>query len=165
MIDVINGTIDFGNGKVIYHGMTKEEFLKSKMFQEELLHEEDKKEKEANSFSLKNQILYGKEVRVEIYFGLGYVEEVEIDCPEMSNYLEWPDDYDYHTKMFEYMNRYNHEILEKAFNTQIKEGEPTSLSVWDEWGRIGSTYDIRIPHIAIVIRYRNRKFRKDKQEV
>lgn len=165
MIDITDGMVDFGDGKVIYHGMTKEEFFESKIYKEELFCEKDKDNKEINIYPLKNQKLYGKEVRILVHFGLGYVEKVEIDCPEMSNYLEWPDDYDYHMNMFAYMNRYNHEILEKAFNTQIREGEPTSLSVWDEWGRIGSTYDIRIPHIAIVIRYRNRKFRKNKNEV
>ncbi len=159
MLDLETGRFYWGDGLELYLGMSREEFRKSKVFDTELLHPEDKEDEKCGTYDLRTQEIDGfrMDVSVEISI-LGYVEEIILSKPEYYNWPNWPEDRTEKEYALEIL-AYNDAFVRK----QIEEGmagkniEIRSLRFFtSKWGAINSMCDLRdIPRVEVIIRYEN----------
>lgn len=157
MLDMETGRFIMGEGLELYPGMTREEFLKSKIFQEELLYSEDKKDLNSRSYDLRDQNIDGFWMSVAVRFSLhDYVTDIILSKPEYYKWPDWPEDRTEREYAHEIMH-YNDAFVRKQVEMSIaknivKENDYNCYS--GAWGYIGSGCDLRdIPRVEVKIEY------------
>ena len=160
MLDMETGRFVMGEGLELYPGMTREEFLKSKIFQEELLRMEDKNDLQSRSYDLRNQNIDGFLMSVTIRFSLhDYVEKIIMSKPEYYDWPDWPEDKTEEEYARE-IKRYNDAFVAKQ--VEGSKGVNTNLCCHSRaWGAIKSGINLRhMPKVEVKIEYNEIPFLK-----
>ena len=164
MLDMETGRFVMGEGLELYPGMTREEFLKSKIFQEELKNPEDKNDLTKWQYRLREQNIDGFQMKVAVRFSFhDYVEEIIMSKPEYYDWPDWPEDKTEKEYALE-IKRYNDTFVKKQVEESIKKNivkENNYNCYSGSWGNIGSLCDVRdIPRVEVTIEYDEMPFLK-----
>lgn len=157
MLDMETGRFVMGEGLELYPGMTREEFLKSKIFQEELLRIEDKNDLKSWSYDLRNQNIDGFLMSVTIRFSLyDYVEEIIMSKPEYYDWPDWPEDKT-EEEFAREIKRYNDAFVAK----QVEGSKGVNFKLGSQLVTIKSTISLRhMPKVEVKIEYNEIPFLK-----
>ena len=161
MLDLETGRFSWGEGLELYPGMSKEEFRKSKIFENELLRPEDKEE-DCRMYDLRTQEIDGFRMDMEVRFSKsGYVSEIFLSKPEYYKWPNWPKELtekEYALEILEYNKAFVRKQIEEGMagkNIMIR-----SLYFFtSKWGDINTMCDLRdIPRVEVTIHYENFRF-------
>ena len=154
MLDMKTGKITWGDGLELYPGMKRTDFFESKIFKEELYHEEDKRNLTKRRYFLKIQNFDGINMAVTIRFSLNdYVEDIIITKPEFYNWPNWPEDIPFKKYAYE-IKAYNDEFVRRQTESTGGVHALPGCFPSEPWGYIRSNISlIHTPSIEVVLHY------------
>lgn len=154
MLDINTGRFVMGEGLELYPGMKREDFLKSKIFEEELMYPEDKENLEKKIYYIKKQNIDGFFMELTVIFSLhDYVEEILMSKPEYYAWPNWPDDKTEEEYAYE-IKAYNDAFVAKQLEGTEGMGPNLGYYPTKPWGYIRSNFNLRHrPDVEVVISY------------
>jgi len=154
MLDINTGRFVIGEGLELYPGMKREDFFNSKIYKEELLHEEDREDLTNRQYCLKDQVIDGMLMSVIIRFSLhDYVEDIILSKPEYYKWPNWPEDRTEEEYAYE-IKAYNDAFVAKQLEGTEGMGPNLGYYPTKPWGYIRSNFNLRhMPHVEVVISY------------
>ncbi len=160
MINLKTGNFTFGDGYELYRNMTLEEFKNGKLYEEMLLHESKRTNKNELCYSLKDIKINGIDIAIVLWFSKNseVLHRIVIPTPEFYKWPEWPENngpkhnFEYEYKILEDLNK----VLAYEMQGSVESGRGLSFDY--PWGEIETRFhpngaSMSPPDIKIFVRY------------
>ncbi len=169
MIDLETGRFTFGDGYELYRNMTLEEFKSGKLYEEMLLHESKRTNKNEGSYSFKPIKINDIEVTIVLWFDdNNFLYEIVISTPKFYKWPEWPENngpqynFEYEYKILEDLNK----VLAYEMQGSVENGRELYFDF--EWGEIETRFhpngaSMSPPDIKIYIIYDDFPYETEKE--
>jgi len=151
MLDQKTGRLSWGENKALWPGMTHADFEASVLYRNELMNEAYKSDHYNHSCNLKEQIIDGFPMLIQLSFDHnGYLFRIIMSQSDFYNWPNWPKDVSQEEYLLEIKSK-NDRFLATQFQGQVEGGRELCFEF--DWGYITSTYSfIHNPDAEIIIR-------------